>query len=97
MTKNAERFPELLESIGTTEKDAERAGAGDWIIEGWEQLVKNTARKVNGNKLIICNRAVTLWDKEVKEAIRVRREAYARYTSNKTTQDVRSMLRLERT
>ena len=42
MTKNAERFSELLERIGTTENDTERDSAGDRIIE-WEQLVKNTA------------------------------------------------------
>ena len=53
-------FSELLESIGTTENDTERGRAGDRIIEGWEQLVdvKNTASKVIGIKLIICNRAV---------------------------------------
>ena len=46
--------------------------------------VKNTECRVLGNKLIICNRAVIWRDEEVKEAIRVRREAYARYTSNNT-------------
>ena len=35
--------------------------------------------------MIICNRAVKWWDEEVKQAIRVRREGYARYTSSKTT------------
>ena len=62
MAKNAERFSELLESIGTTENDTERDSAGDRIIEGWEQLVKNTASKVIGKKLIIYNRAVKWWD-----------------------------------
>ena len=47
--------------------------------------MKNTASKVIGNKLIIFNRAAKWWDKEVKEAIRLRREAYAKYTSNITT------------
>ena len=74
-----------MESIGTTENDTEQDSAGDRIIEGWEQLVKNTASKVLGKKLIICNRVVKSWDEEVKEAIRVRREAYARHTSTKTT------------
>ena len=85
MSKNAERFSGLLESIGTTENDTEGDSAGDRIMEGWEQLVKNTASKVIGKKLIICNRVVTLGGEEVKEAIRTRREAYARYTSSKTT------------
>ena len=35
-TKNAERFPEMLEIIGTAGNDAERDSAGDRIIEGWE-------------------------------------------------------------
>ena len=43
MTKNAKRFSELLESIGTTENDTKRDNAGDRIVEGWERLVKNTA------------------------------------------------------
>ena len=38
----------------------------------------NTSGKVIGKKLIICNKAVKWWDEEVQEAIRVRREAYAR-------------------
>ena len=85
MTKNAERFSELLESRGTKENDTERDSAGDSIIEGWEQLVKTMASKVIGKKLILCNRAVKWWDEEVNKASRVRKETYARYTSNKTT------------
>ncbi|CAM9963467.1 unnamed protein product, partial [Sphacelaria rigidula] len=54
-------------------------------MEGWEQMVKNTASEVIGRKLIVCNRAVKRWDDEVKEAIRVRREAHARWISSKTT------------
>ena len=50
----------------------ERNGAGAKIIEEWEQLVKDTACKVVGKKLIICNRAVKWWSEEVKEAIRVK-------------------------
>ena len=54
------------------------------VIEGgWEQLVKTTASKLIGKKLIVCNRAVKWWDDEVKEAIRVRREAHARYSGNR--------------
>ena len=64
MAKNAERFSELLESIGTTENDKERDSAGDRNIEGWEQLVKNTASEVIGKKLILCNRAVKSWDEK---------------------------------
>ena len=75
----------MLESIGTTKNNLERDSAGARIIEGWEQLVKTTASKVIGKKLIICNRAVKWWDEEVKEAIRVRRKVHARYTSSKTT------------
>ena len=63
---------------------------------------EHTATKViMGKKLIqvVCNRAaVYWWDEEVEEALRVRREEYARYTSNATTHGRmgRSMLRLER-
>ena len=48
-------------------------------------MVKTTASKVIGMKLRVCNRAVKWWDEEVEEAIRVRREAHARYISSKTT------------
>ena len=58
MIKNAKRFSELLESIGATENDTERDNAGDRIIEGWEQLLKNTANKVIGKNLIMCSTAV---------------------------------------
>ena len=92
MSKNAEKFSELLESIGTTNNDVEKDSAGARAIEGWEQLVKTTASKVIGKKLIICNRAVKWWDEEVKEAIKVRREIHARYHRVKLRQDGRSML-----
>ena len=46
-------------------------------------MVKNTACKVVGKKLIVCNRAVKWWDEEVKEAVRVRREAHVRCISSK--------------
>ena len=59
-------FSELLESIGTTEDDTERGRARDRIIEGWERLLKNTARKVIGKNLITRNRGVKWWDEEVK-------------------------------
>ena len=85
MAKNGEQFFELLEIIGTTRNDIEWDGAGAGVIEGWEKLVKTPASKVIGKKLIVCNRAVKWWDEEVKEAIRVRRKAHARYTSSKTT------------
>ena len=58
MIKNAKRFSELLESIGATENDTKRDNAGDRIIKGWEQLLKNTANKVIGKNLIMCSRAV---------------------------------------
>ena len=58
ITKNAERFSELLEVVGTRENDTERDSAGDRHIKGCEQLVKNTSSKVIGKKLILCNRAV---------------------------------------
>ena len=50
MTKNTERFAELLGSMGTTENDTERDSAGDRIIEGWEQLL-NMATNVIGEEL----------------------------------------------
>ena len=98
MANNAERLSELLEIIGTAENDTERDSAGDRIIRGCEQLLKNIASKVVGMKLIICNVAVKWWDEKVKEAIGVRRGAYAKYTWDKSKiwQDGRSMLRLER-
>ena len=46
-------------------------------------MVKTTASKVIGKKLIVCNKAVKWWDDEVKEAIRVRREDHARYIGDK--------------
>ena len=51
-----ENFSELLENIGTTKNVIERDNARASIIEGWEPLVKTTASKVIGNKLIVCNR-----------------------------------------
>ena len=75
----------IRDSIRTAKNDVEGDNAGARIIEGWEQLVKTTACKVIEKELIVCNRAVKWWDEEVKEAIRVRREAHARYTPNKTT------------
>ena len=83
MAKNAVKFSELVKSVGTVDTEMERDRAGAKIIEGWEQLVKTTASKVIGKKLIVCNRSVKWWDDEVKEAIRVRREAHARYISSK--------------
>ena len=74
-----------MESIGTTEDDVERDNAGARITEGWKQMVKITASKVIQKELIVCNRSVKWWDEEVKEAIGVRREAHARYTSSKNT------------
>ena len=61
INKHAERFSELLESIGTTENGTGRDSAGDRNIEGWEQLVKSTASKGIGRKLIVCIKAVTWW------------------------------------
>ena len=44
--------------------------------------------------MIVCNIAVKWWDEEVKEAIRVKGEAHARYTSSKLRQDGRGMLQV---
>ena len=85
IAKNAVKFSKMLKSVGPVDTEMERDRAGGKIIEGWEQLVKNTASKVMGKKLIICNRAVNRWDEELKEALRVRREVHARYISSKTT------------
>lgn len=35
-------------------------------------------------KLIVCSRKVKGWDEEVKEAMRVRRDAHTRHTSSET-------------
>ena len=75
----------MLKKVGPVDAEMERKRAGAKIIEGWEQLVKNTASKVVGKKLVVCNRAVKWWDEEVKEAVRRRREAHARCISSKTT------------
>ena len=53
----------IRDRVGT---EMERNRAGAKIIEGWEQLVKDTACKVIGKKLILCNKAVKWWDEEVK-------------------------------
>ena len=78
MAKNAVKFSKMLKSVGPVDTEMERNRAGANILEGWEQLVKNTASKVVGKKLIVCNRAVKWWDEEVKEAVRVRRERSTR-------------------
>ena len=85
MAKIAEKFSKLLKNVGPVDTEMGRDRAGAKIIEGCEQLIKNTASKVVGKKLIVCNRAVKWWDEEVKDAVRVRREAHARCISSKTT------------
>ena len=85
MVRNAVKFSELLEEVGTVGTEMERNRAGAKIIEGWEQLVKDTACKVIGKKLILCNKAVKWWDEEVKEAIRVRRETHTKCLSSEST------------
>ena len=60
MVRNAVTFSELLEEVGTVGTEMERNRTGAKIIEGWEQLVKDTACKVIGKKLILCNKAVCL-------------------------------------
>ena len=62
MATNAESFSELLERISTTHNDTERDSAEHRIIDGWGQLVKNTASEVIGKTLIICIRAVKWGD-----------------------------------
>ena len=82
MAENAEQISELLEIIGTTKNDVGRVNAGAMIIERWKQLVKTTASKVIGNKLIVCSRTVNWWGEDLKGAIR---KAHARYISSKAT------------
>ena len=55
MTKIVEQLSELLESVGTTRTiwKGSMNSAGARIIKGWEQLVKTTARKAIGDKLIV--------------------------------------------
>ena len=75
VTRNAAKFSELIKRVSTVDTEMERDRAGAKTIVVLKQLVKN----VIGKKLIVCNRAVVKWwDDEVKEAIRVRREAHAR-------------------
>ena len=52
MIRNAVKVSELLEQVGAVGTEVERNRAGAKIIEGWEQLVKDTACKVMGKKLI---------------------------------------------
>ena len=73
--------------------ESESAGARG--IQGWEQLVKTTASKVIGKKLIVCNRAVKWWDEEVKEVTRPRRERTQDMHRVRLRQHGRSMLQLE--
>ena len=65
--------------MGTTKTDIERDNAGAGIIEGLEQLVKNTASKAIGKMLAVRNGAVKWWEEEVKRAIRVRRGTRKKY------------------
>ena len=58
MVRNAVKVSELLQRVGTTSTDMEKNRAGAKVIEGWKQLAKDTACKVIGKKLILCNRAV---------------------------------------
>lgn len=67
--------------MGTAENDTERHSTGDQIIDEWEQLVKNTECELIEKKLTLCNRAVEWWNEEVKEAMTVRPEACATFTS----------------
>ena len=83
MVRNAVKFSELLERVGTVGTEMARNRAGANIIEEWEQLIKDTACKVIGKKLILCNKAVEWWNEEVREAIRVRRETHTRCSSRK--------------
>ena len=55
MGRNAVKISELLERVGTggTEMEINRAEAK--IRGAWDQLVKDTARKVIGKRLILCN------------------------------------------
>ena len=66
MVRNAVKFSELLEEVGTVGTEMERNRAGAKIIEGWEQLVKDTACKVIGKKLILCNKEVNGGMKKLK-------------------------------
>lgn len=85
MARSAVKFPQLLESAGTVDTEVVRGRPGAKVVEGWEQLVRDTASEVVGEKLIASNTAVKWWGMEVREAARIRREADVRYTSNKTT------------
>ena len=58
MAKNPVKFSKMLKNVGSVYTEMEMNRAGGKIIEGWEKLVKNTASKVVGKKLIVCNRAV---------------------------------------
>ena len=42
MAKNAVEFSKLLKNVGPVDTEIERNRAGAKIIEGWEQLVKNS-------------------------------------------------------
>lgn len=57
MTRNAGKFSELLEGVGTANTGIESDRPGAKIAIGWEQLVNTTANEAIGNKLIVRNTA----------------------------------------
>ena len=67
----------------------ERDSAGATIMEGCELLVKTTASKLVGNKLIVISRAVTWWDNMVgwgiKETNKSKEKGTREIYSRKTT------------
>ena len=46
------------------------------VVEEWEQVVKKVARAEVGEKVVVCDRAVRLWDGEMKLKIEQRREVF---------------------
>ena len=51
MAKNTVKFSKMLKNVGPVDTEMERNRAEAKIIEGWEQLVKNTASKVVGSRV----------------------------------------------
>lgn len=57
-SQNTAKLSKLLERVDTLYTEMERDQAGAEIIEGWKQLIGNTASKVISKKLIVYNKAV---------------------------------------
>ena len=59
-------------------------GRGAIVIGAWEELVKQTACEVMGNKLIACDREVQRWEEGVWKVKRGKTEGHTKCPSSNT-------------